>query len=196
MNARVFLSIPRAFFYMISLYYLSHSPKDSHERRQNSCKVNLMHKSSKLVFILLIVGMGVFMFISISYPIIEVNITEINVDSKEQWAEFGRDVRYPVTVEKDWNHSIVSYEVIDDEYYIYWVVPIQEDREVDFHVNIPFASERYVFNETKFILFQWGIGIPSIVTKDKSDLGTLSFVCNSSGREFSNYKEDFNFRGN
>ena len=141
----------------------------------------VVQRISKTVFILLIIGFGVFNFISISYPTIEVNITEINVDLTEQWFDVERDVRYPVTVENKWNHSEVYNDVISDECYIYWVIPVHEDREVDFLFIAPFENERYVFNETEFTVFRWGLGIDGIVEKYEYNEGASSFVCNSSG---------------
>ena len=135
-------------------------------------------KNREIILILAIIGtLGI---IAVTLPLIEVYVDEVYLEIKE--IEFENEVhdKYPVTVEKDWNCTAISYELLDDGYYIYWIVPIAQNRDVDFHIYTKDNSGRIVFSEDEFVKYQKGEAFEKIVEKDEATKGTLSFVCNSS----------------
>ena len=135
-------------------------------------------KNREIILILAIIGtLGI---IAVTLPLIEVYVDEVYLEIKE--IEFENEVHdeYPVTVEKDWNITAISYELSDDGYYFYWIVPIAQNRDVDFHIYTKDNSGRIVFSEDEFVKYQKGEACEKIIEKDEATKGTLSFVCNSS----------------
>ncbi|MBD3173335.1 hypothetical protein GF326_12795 [Candidatus Bathyarchaeota archaeon] len=124
---------------------------------------------------------GIAVIIVSSLPLIEVSVDDYYLEIREVWFESEIHVNYPVTVENDWNCSAISYDLIDDRFYIYWVVPVAQDRDVDFHIKSNENPERMVFSEDEFVKFQQGKSSDKIIEKDRATGGTLSFVSSSSG---------------
>ena len=135
-------------------------------------------KKREIIIILAIIGtLGV---IATSLPIIEVSVNEYYLEIHETW--FGNEVHvnYPVTVEKEWNSSVISYDLVDDRFYIYWIVPIAQNRDIDYHVETIDDSTLMVFSEDEFSNFQKGKASNKLYERDEASRGTLSFVSNSS----------------
>ncbi len=135
-------------------------------------------KNHKILLISAIIGMAV--IISSLLPLIEVPVDEYYLEIHEVWFEKEVHVNYPVTGENDWNCSAISYDLLDGRFYIYWVVPVAQNRDIDFHIESNENPERMVFSEDEFVKFQQGKPSEKIIEKDRATRGTLSFVCNSS----------------
>ncbi|TFH46769.1 MAG: hypothetical protein E4G94_01680 [ANME-2 cluster archaeon] len=136
-------------------------------------------KNSEIIIILTIIGtVGI---IALTLPLIEVYVNEYYLEIKEIELENEVHVNYPVTIENDWNCTAIFYELSGDVYYIYWIVPIAENRDVDFHIYSNDNSERMILSDDEFVKFQKGEACETIVDKDETTIGTLSFICNSSG---------------
>ncbi len=136
-------------------------------------------KNHEKLLISAIIGIAV--IISSLLPLIEVPVDEYYLEIHEVWFENEVHVNYPVTVENDWNCSAISYDLLDGRFFIYWVVPVAQTRDVDFHIESNENPESMVFSEDEFVKFQQGKPSEKIIEKDRATRGTLSFVCNSSG---------------
>jgi len=137
-------------------------------------------KKNEIIIIFAIIG--TFVVIATSLPLIEVSVAANYLEIQELSFEKQVHINYPVTVEMEWNSSAISYDLLDDRFYIYWTVPIAQYRDIDFHIETINNPERLVLLEDEFIKFQQGKPSEKIIEKDRDSRGTLSFISNTSGK--------------
>jgi len=137
-------------------------------------------KKNEIIIIFAIIG--TFVVIATSLPLIEVSVAANYLEIQELSFENEVHINYPVTVEMEWNSSAISYDLLDDRFYIYWIVPIEQYRDIDFHIETTNNPERLVLLEDEFIKFQQGKPSEKIIEKDRDSRGTLSFISNTSGK--------------
>jgi len=137
-------------------------------------------KKNEIIIIFAIIG--TFVVIATSLPLIEVSVAANYLEIQELSFEKQVHINYPVTVEMEWNSSAISYDLLDDRFYIYWTVPIAQYRDIDFHIETTNNPERLVLLEDEFIKFQQGKPSEKIIEKDRDSRGTLSFISNTSGK--------------
>jgi len=135
-------------------------------------------KRNETLLISAIIGIAV--IISLLLPLIEVPVDEYYLEIHESWFEKEVHVNYPVTVEKEWNYSDVFYGFTDNRPYIYWVVPIAQNRDIDYHVDTIDGSERMVFSQEEFSKFKQGKSSDRLIERYSDTTETLSFVSNTS----------------